>query len=241
MTNAEICALYDDEYARSYTATYLLAERFIECTRYEESLLANLLGVNNSWLDIACGTGYFLSQFPRVRRAGVDLSPSMLKQARLLNPQIPLRCADFRDPFVDWDGQWGFVSCTWYAYCYAGSVEGVTRVIRNMINWTMPRGTCFLPVCDPSVLCKVPISHRPPADSDDGVIRVTGVAWEWIDQPSGRQHRDMFAPPVDFIVDLFASQFEKVEVIAYPAFERDCMQSRKAVVAYQKIDRSCDP
>lgn len=238
MTGEELCSLYDEDYAASYDASYLLGERFIECTTFECVLLSELLQTRHSWIDVACGTGYFLSRFTNVRRAGLDLSPAMLARARRANPDVPFYQLDFRNSALEWAGQWELVTCMWYAYCYAGSLDGVQRVLRNLVEWTAPAGACFLPFCDPAVLCKLEIPDKPPPDSDDGNLRVTGVAWEWVDQPSGRRHRDMFAPQLPIVLELFEPYFNELQVLRYPAFHNDCMKSRSAILATGRNARS---
>ncbi|MHC5820258.1 MAG: methyltransferase domain-containing protein [Nostoc sp.] len=44
------------------------------------------MGEGAKWLEVACGTGYFLSCFPEIERAGLDISPAMLKVAKQANP-----------------------------------------------------------------------------------------------------------------------------------------------------------
>src|SRR5262249_25451009 len=151
-----------------YDASFLLGPNFLECTEYEASLIAGFLCSASSWLDVACGTGYFLSRFPEVHRCGLDLSPAMLEKARLANRDVLFVEGDYRVNRPEWENQWDVVSCMWYAYCYAGSMSGVETLVRNLAAWTSPDGVCFLPVCDPDVLCKTSIPHRPPADSSDG-------------------------------------------------------------------------
>jgi SAM-dependent methyltransferase len=234
MDAAEVCRIYDEDYAAIYDESFLLGPHFRECTEFENSLIGSFLRHAQSWLDVACGTGYFLSRFPTVHRCGLDIAPAMLQQAARANPGVCLVEGDYREARPEWHGQWELVSCMWYAYCYAGSVSDVETVVRNLAGWTATGGTCFLPVCDPDVLCKTKLPYRPPADSDDGFLEVTAIVWNWIDEPSGRRHTGLVAPHLDHLVALFESVFEEVEVLVYPAFQADCLQSRKAIVARMK-------
>ena len=234
MTTTELELLYDREYAANYNNNFLLGEHFRECTEYEISLVQGLLQSASNWLDVACGTGYFLSRFPGVDRCGLDLSPAMLDQARCNNPGVCFIQDDYRSEVPNWRDRWDLVSCTWYAYCYAESLSGVEKVLSNLAAWTAPTGACFLPVCDPDVLCKVKIPYRPPSDSSDGRLEVTAVIWNWIDEPSGRSHIGLIAPHIDHLVSLFESWFYDVRVFTYPTFQRDCLQTRRAIVARSK-------
>lgn len=234
MDAKELLRIYNRKYAAVYDKSFLLGENFRECTEYETSLIGAFLRSGRSWLDVACGTGYFLSRFPGVERCGLDLSPAMLEQARRANPGVPLVEADYRVDIAEWRDRWDLVSCMWYAYCYAGSVTGVETVVRNLAMWTAPEGTCFLPACDPDVLCKTKIPYRPPPDSSDGRLEVTAVVWNWIDEPSGKRHTGLIAPHLDHLVALFESHFRDVRVHTYPPFQADCLQSRRAIIARMK-------
>ncbi len=226
--------LYDREYAAAYDASYLLGDNFRECTEYELSLIEGFLRSARSWLDVACGTGYFLSRFAGVERCGLDLSPAMLAQVRQANPGVTFVEGDYRVDRPEWHDCWDLVSCMWYAYCYAGSVSEIETVVRNLAAWTAPDGVCFLPVCDPDVLCKTRIPYRPAADSSDGRLEVTAVVWNWIDEPSGKRHAGLVAPHVDCLVALFELLFRDVHLHTYPAFRSDCLESRKAIIARRK-------
>jgi SAM-dependent methyltransferase len=231
MDKDEILGIYDRVYASSYDENYLLGENFLECTEYEEVILSELLAPARNWLDVGCGTGYFLSRFPHLERCGLDISPAMLEVARARNPGVPFVAGDFRIDVPDWFSRWDVVTCMWYAYCYVSSFKEAEAVIRNLAAWTALGGSCFLPVCDPDVLCKTKISCRPPADSDDGRLEIAAVIWNWIDEPSGRVHSNLVAPLPDHLVRLFKKYFSDVKLIEYPHFESDCLASRKAIVA----------
>jgi SAM-dependent methyltransferase len=231
MNRDDLLGIYDEEYAAQYDDNYLLGPGFGECTAYEVETIDRLLTTARSWLDVACGTGYHLSRFRHVARCGLDMAPAMLVQARRANPDVALVEGDYRDPWPEWCGKWDLVTSMWYAYCYAGSVRAVEEVVQNMVAWTAPGGTFFLPVCDPDVLCKTPIPYRPPADSDDGLLEVSGVVWTWSDQPSGRRHEGLIAPVVEHLVRLISDAFEKVAVQRYPTFKSDCLASRSAIIA----------
>lgn len=235
MNGDEVRRIYDEEYAAAYEENFLLGPQFRECTEYEVSLIGDLFQHGKGWLDVACGTGYFLSRFSVVDRAGLDISPAMLEQARRANPGVAFVEGDYREARPEWRDKWGLVSCMWYAYCYAGSVAGVERVVQNMVEWTAPDGTCFLPACDPDVLCKTAIPYQPSADSDDGRLEVTAIVWNWVDEPSGRRHTGLIAPAIAHLAGLFRHAFGEVEVLRYPVFKSDCLQSRKAIIARGKL------
>jgi SAM-dependent methyltransferase len=108
----EIIRLYDDAYAAKYEREFLLDPLVRSDTEAELQLLRQFLSDGGSWLDVACGTGFFLRHFPHIERAGIDLSPAMLRLARQGNPEIALRQHDFREPIAEWEDRWG-----WFPAC----------------------------------------------------------------------------------------------------------------------------
>jgi len=234
MRKEDVLKLYDSDYAAIYDESFLTGEHFRECTEFEVSLIAKQVAGTRRWLDVGCGTGYLLSRFPGIERSGLDLSPAMLEIARHANPKVAFYEHDFRDDVEEWRNRWDLVSCTWFAYCYVDTVTEVQQVVRNLSRWTSPQGTCFLPVCDPNVLCKAKVPYMPPADSDDGSLSITGLIWTWTDQPSGRRHVDLVAPHLEHMMLLFKEWFSDVRLVDYPTFKSDCLAARTAIIATGK-------
>jgi SAM-dependent methyltransferase len=116
MKPEEITRLYDEGYAVAYDEKFLLSPPAKPENDHELELLRGFLTAGVRWLDVACGTGYFLRHFPQIERAGIDLSPAMLRLAREANPGVVLFERDFREPKASWADHWGLVSCMWYAY-----------------------------------------------------------------------------------------------------------------------------
>jgi len=103
MNDRDIENLYDDELAKDWNRRLLLEK---DRVAFEVKTLGKLIKEVDNWLDVACGTGYFLSQFKDIKRAGFDISPSMVKIAQRVNPDaIFVRVADYRDDFPEWAGQ----------------------------------------------------------------------------------------------------------------------------------------
>src|SRR5947209_643221 len=112
MRPEDVRRLYDENYAASYEAKFLTSPITAEDAAFEAHLLGDLLKPGRiEWLDVACGTGYFLRQFPNVRRTGIDLSPGMLERARPDNPGADLFQQDYRIPRPEWTDRFGLVSC----------------------------------------------------------------------------------------------------------------------------------
>lgn len=233
MKTEQAVAIYGADYARTYDKRFHLNERSRTPSDHEIEILRQLLAPGGRWLDVACGTGYVLSRFPDVPRAGLDLSPSMLARARRANPDaLFMRQGDFRDAFPEWNGRWDLVSCMWYAYGLVESMSEVQQVVQNLASWTADRGACFVPLCDPELLNEgVPIPYRHVEKSHyGGTLLITGVTWSWIEE-SGMRHENMIAPQVEHMVGMFQEHFASVELVEYPLFERGRQPTRKALIA----------
>ena len=76
MKRHDIVQLYSDAYAAKYEEEFLVAPLARSDTEAELQLLEKFLVPGVNWLDVACGTGFFLRHFPDVDRAGIDISPS---------------------------------------------------------------------------------------------------------------------------------------------------------------------
>ena len=201
--------------------------------------MKRLLRDGGRWLDVACGTGYFLSRFPGVPRAGLDLSPAMLTVARESNPDaLFFREGDFTDECPEWDGAWSVVTSLWYSYGLVESMEAVRTVVRNLARWTADDGVCFVPVFEPANLgrgIKLPYALRQ-AGFPPETLLITGVTWSWI-EASGKRHDDMVAPQMDYMVSLFSEYFDSVKVVIYPPFKPWRRRRRRAIIARAKKPR----
>jgi trans-aconitate methyltransferase len=136
MKRNEVLDTYDEEYAATYNERFLLNKRQV-VSDHEIEIVKQLLVPGGRWLDVGCGTGYVLSRFPDVPRAGFDLAPAMLDLARKENPDaLFIKEGDFLDDVPEWHGQWALVTCMWYAYCLVETMADVERVIKNLAHWT---------------------------------------------------------------------------------------------------------
>jgi SAM-dependent methyltransferase len=215
MKPEEIKRLYDSDYAAAYEGKFLGSERIAADTQYELELLRSFLAPGTRWLDVACGTGYFLRHFPNVDRAGLDLSPAMLERARAANPDVEVRQHDFRDPLPEWTDRFGLVSCMWYAYCYVDTVAELSRLIGNLSSWTAPSGRCFVPLADPDGITRQAIPSH--IDTEwAGTLTITGILWSYDEDDGAKIHRHLLSPNLEFMREQFSQFFESVEIILYP-------------------------
>jgi SAM-dependent methyltransferase len=232
MNRDEIVQLYDDAYAATYEEAFLLSPLARSDTLHELELLRGFLRPGVSWLDVACGTGYFLRHFSRTERAGFDLSPAMLRVAREGNPDVVLLERDFREPVPAWRNRWGLVSCMWYAYSLVDSVADLLRLVENLAAWTAPDGTCFVPLADPRLISGVALPYEA-VTANSGRVLITGILWSYVEDDGRKAHSHLFAPNLEFMVEQFEAYFEQVSVVRYPPTFPG-WQGRPALVATRK-------
>jgi SAM-dependent methyltransferase len=232
MKREQVMDIYDEGYAATYDERFLLGKCQVVSDQ-EIEIVRQLLVPGGRWLDVACGTGYVLSRFPGVQRAGLDLAPAMLGLARKANPDaLFVREGDFLHDVPEWRGQWALVTCMWFAYCLVESMSEVERVIKNLSRWTSDGGVCFVPLCDPALLAPdLHIPYRTPERFQGGTQMITGVLWTWIDESGGKQHQNMVVPQLEHMAGMFKKCFDVVELIEYPLYKPGPSPQRKAIIA----------
>ena len=226
MKAAEIRRLYCDAYAARYEDKFLFSELAKGDTEFEVQLIGRLLGGHGPWLDLACGTGYFLSQFPEVERCGLDISPAMLQRARKENPGVSFHEQSFLQPVPEWIAKWKLVSCMWYAYGLVDSLDQIFELIRNMAGWTHPDGAAFLPTADRALIAGVKLPVEVVDSPWAGTVMVTGITWSYIEGP-GEAHVNMLAPQIPILVSEFEKYFARIELAEYPLGRRAIIASSK--------------
>lgn len=212
----QVLDTYDQQYAREYDDTFLRAEWAKNSVAFQLEVVKGLLAEARNWLDVACGTGFFLSHFPEIERAGLDMSPAMLQFARKKNQGVDFCQGNFFDEFPQWEGKWDLVSCMWWAYCLVESMAQVERLIGNLARWTSDRGKCFFPLCNPRKFDTESIKTPYYVDSDvPGRVIITGIIWTWIQQ-NGKRHDSMVSPQIEHVAEMFAQHFTSVEIVEGP-------------------------
>ncbi|QSQ19096.1 methyltransferase domain-containing protein [Pyxidicoccus parkwayensis] len=218
MTPDQVRATYDEAYARRYDAAFLHTPEygFREKTRLELFFLRMLTLQVDSWLDVACGTGFFLRNGrgnPNISCTGLDLSPAMLALAREANPEARFIEGDFLAPHPDLEGRFAFTSCMWGAYGLQESVTHIERLVAQLTRWTRPGGTVFLPVFDPARFVALEAQGRL---MDTVTLRSPdGTRWSFL-EPDGKLHEDVLAPPLETMRAMFEPAFDSVELNPYP-------------------------
>lgn len=208
--------LYGQDYARAYEEIWQRNELWVPEAEHHVRTLRELVDPAERWLDVGCGTGYFLSQFPGVERAGVDLSPSMLERARANNPDaLFFREGDIVDDVEEWHGAWDLVTCTGQPWSYCKTMDEIRQVVANIAAWTAPGGVAMLQPGDLTDLNGCRLDYDFGTDRPaPGTTRITGAIWSHWEEDF--THLDMIWPSLDVWVKWFAEHFADVEVIHWP-------------------------
>jgi SAM-dependent methyltransferase len=234
MDRKSVLAIHDSQYAETYNERFHVYIASRPDTEYELRLLRQLLSEGKSWLDVGCGTGYCLSQFPEHHRAGLDISPDMLAQARIANPGVSFVQRDMVEESPEFNGQWDLVSCMWQAFGYLESLAEIRKLVGNLSRWTSQSGTCFVPLVDPRVISNglsLPYIH--PTDWE-GSCSTRAITWAYTDE-FNKPH-DVISPFGEYMVELFEQYFNHVMLVQYPPLENPGWSIRRslAVISTKK-------
>ena len=229
----EVRRLYDRSYAAEYDEKFMTSSLSWPDVRHELELLRGLLEPADSWLDVACATGFYMRWFPQARRTGFDIAPAMVEIARSSNPGAKVIEANFLDERTDWIGKFDLVSCMWYAYCLVDTIAELLRLIENLSTWTSSGGRCFLPLADPELIAGQALPYRLSSGGWPGAVTLDGILWSYSEHDGEKVHSNLVAPHPDFMVESFEKYFEDVTLIRYPpAFPG--WTGRPAIVARKK-------
>ncbi len=137
--NEEMVRRYDIE--RYYAESHALI-RWLEKRRLDVLAALAAAAPGERVLEVGCGAGHVLARFPQARRAGLDLSATMLGWARRrLGPTVPLyRGSADRLPFAD--GAFAVVVCTEVLE----HTPDPDTVLRELLRVAGPRGRVVVSV-----------------------------------------------------------------------------------------------
>lgn len=239
MNKEEIINLYDKSYAETYNYRFLTEEPTVTKTVDELKVIQTLLKLfdSSNWLDIACGTGFYLSQFPDHKRVGLDLSPDMLEVAKSRNKEVLFYNNDYKNGHTFEADQFDVITSLWWAYTFVDKIDEIDVLISNIRKWLKPDGICFLPVCDISrnLLLSTnnifPYYPSPTTPVYGGMHRMEAVIWSYFEE-NGKIHRNLLVPHIDKMKEMFNKHFNFVEIITY------CNGNYKGILA---SNRKFDP
>lgn len=216
--------LYNEDTARTYNERWH-GSNWGNDTDHTADAIGRRVYEGVRWLDVGCGTGHFLSRFPGIDRAGTDLSPSMLAEARAASPDAQFfQEWDFREDNPEWRDRFSLVTCTGQPWSYLETIVETERVIENLAHWTAPGGTCLVLAKDQLDLAGVELPYLIPGEPGfPGEIYLKGVVWSMVDRShehipeiGAKWHHNMVWPLIDHWVAEMGKYFRTVTVELLP-------------------------
>lgn len=211
-----VAVAYDTTYADRYDEDWWAGDRWGPEGDHHVRMLTPLLVDGARWLDCGCGTGWLLSRFPEVDRAGFDLSETMLRHARANNPTARfVEQGDLRADNPAWHRAFDVVTCTGQPWMYLPSLDEVATMVGNFAGFTADDGVCIVPIADITDFVGLPLDANPAGDlPPEGPPVITGAFWSQLEY--GSFHRHMIAPSLSTWIEMFARWFREVEVVRWP-------------------------
>lgn len=221
MNRDEILSIYDPWYADTYDERFHGGDAWnANLGAYKVEVVGELLRPGGRWLDVGCGTGKHLAAHPEAERAGLDISPSMVEQARKANPGVTITEGSYLDDHPEWVGAWDLVTNLWLSYQFVDSLKLLEQAVANMASWVAPDGCFFMHIADCEDVARGTILpwEDPTTPVFGDSLFVTSVTWTWRES-NGRTHHDLVAPQLQRMVNIVARDFEEVEVRRWPAID----------------------
>ncbi len=236
----EIQKIYDEKYSKDYDERFLLSDYSKVSSSFEVEVINKCIEEINSsqssWLDIACGTGYYLSLFDNIEKVGIDISKNMLEIAKKRNPNATFINGDLLCVLNEIDKQFDLITCMWTPYNYLNSMNDFDLFLELAIDKINPGGFFFLPIFDLEDIrphTKLEYIWETSHPNYEGQIILTSSTWTWVEKNNGKVHKHLIAPQVEYIVEKVSRKFEEIQVLRYPTY-KDGWVSRKGVLMKKK-------
>jgi SAM-dependent methyltransferase len=234
--------LYDPDTARTYNERWH-GNPWGNDTQHLAEAIGRRVHEGVRWLDVGCGTGHFLSRFPGIQRAGTDLSPSMLAEARAASPDaLFFEEWDFRNDNPAWRDGFTLITCTGEPWSYVDTIAETERFVANLANWTAPGGTCLLAAQDPLDLTGMRLPYYIPGEPGfPGEITLKAVVWsmsdrshEHIPEIGVKWHHDMVWPLLEHWIATFGLYFRTIIIETLPHDPPWLNTPRRVLIAKDK-------
>ena len=217
--------IYNERYAPEYLESFIQHPFWERKGAFNTGALSRLLKPLGEWIDVCCGQGWHLAQFPYHRRIGIDASAAQLRQAKRRNPNVDFIHADICEYEFPGERRFDLVSCFGSSYSYMEDEDEIGAFVQKMIRWTAPDGALYIEITDPAFMeafneCDFALETgtRVVLQSSDG------VRWQFHD--SGGVHR-LKSPKTDFFIDLIEPHFAEVDYSSVIQGHRQVIARRK--------------
>lgn len=203
---------YDERYAELYNSIWWDHDHWKAEGEFHIKTISELIKPESKWLDVGCGNGHFLSNFPEVDRVGLDYSQAMIEEAKKRNPNVDFYHQSIIDDNEALENTYDFVSCTGQPWSYLTNFSELEKAATNLAKWTSDDGVCMLSQLDVSDL--IGIDELPyffdETDLPPGYAAVTGVYW--IHKDISSTYHYCLSPNMDQWIRWLSVHFGKIEV-----------------------------
>lgn len=210
---------YDDAYAEAYNSLWPQNPSFQKETAYHIETLKTIIKPDSNWLDAGCGTGFFLSHFNGISRAGFDLSMPMLEKAREVNKDaLFFENHDISESKEVWNGQWDLVSCTGQPWSYLPNIKLIAKTVENLYNWTKAgSGVCLLTPVDVMDLFNLKPDYAfSNQQLETNTPTANAIIWSVHESEASGKHDFLIYPNFDQWIRWFSMYFNTIEVLHWP-------------------------
>lgn len=221
---------YTRAYAEKYNNLYLLDEAHYQHTQYEIQLIEKLLSKKESWLDVACGTGYHLNNAAdSVRKAGIDRSVDMIEYARNnSNKDIEYFVGDIKESTIT--DSFDLVTFLWIGYVHSNSVEDAVDTLDAASSKVSEGGSFLMTFCDPMYILE---SHDERGNFlGRGDMTLDGVVWSYRDDINKLEYKNLIAPNRFKITERILPDYNHVVELVYP--QKNSMYWKKSALLFTK-------
>lgn len=213
MNNKKFVEPYNDDYAKMYNHIWPQNPIHKDEANSHIETIKSLLTLNTRWLDAGCGTGYFLSHFSEISRAGFDLSETMIEIAKNANPgALFLDTHDLSKPNSEWNNNWDLVTCTGQPWAYLGSLELIEKSVENLWSWVSSGGKLFLTPLDIQDLFGVEVKYHFTEEEAQSVNSLMNAVISTYNESNEVGHLNLIYPNLDQWVRWLGKFFGKIEI-----------------------------
>ncbi len=232
-TNTKIGGPYDEYYASRYNKIWGESATWESEAKFHIETISSLLKNANNWLDAGCGTGFLLSKFPGVSRAGFDLSTAMLSEAKKVNHDVEFFNQNLLDAKPGWNNKWDLVTCTGQPWSYLPTLEDIEKAVKNLSAFTSMKGKLMLTPIDISDFIGIHTANFFDEDAIKNEVPViTAIHWSYKELDT--IDHNCLSPNLDQWVRWFSKYFHKVEILYWPHEPSFLIIPRRVIVCGEK-------
>lgn len=136
-------------------------------------------------LDVGAGTGHHMSSLAThgYKTVGIDLSPSMIKKAKKMYPELDLRVGDVLETMMFPANSFTHITCLYFTIYY---IKNKKLFFENCLHWLMPGGFLVIHLVnrekfDPILPAGDPFYIVSPQNYAEKRITVTNVKFDKYD------------------------------------------------------------